>query len=143
MGAVERSIDVDVPLSTAYNLWTQFEQFPRFMEGVEQVEQYNDANLYWRVRQAGTTREFHAEIVEQRPEERVAWRSSEGAMHAGEVTFYRLADGRTHIRVRIEEEPDGDGEAMRALDRRVGSDLERFKAMVEAGDRSERAPAPG
>jgi uncharacterized membrane protein len=143
MGAVERSIDVDVPLSTAYNLWTQFEQFPRFMEGVEQVEQYNDANLYWRVRQAGTTREFHAEIVEQRPEERVAWRSSEGAMHAGEVTFHRLADGRTHIRVRIEEEPDGDGEAMRALDRRVGSDLERFKAMVEAGDRSERAPAPG
>jgi uncharacterized membrane protein len=135
MGSVERSIEVNVPVSVAYNQWTQFEQFPRFMQGVEEIHQVNDAHLFWRVNLAGVPREFHAEVVEQRPDERIAWRSSEGAMHAGVVTFHRLSDDRTRIMVRIEEQPDGVaerlGEAIGLLDRRVKGDLERFKAMIE------------
>jgi uncharacterized membrane protein len=135
MGTVERSIEVDVPPSTAYDQWTRFEQFPRFMEGVEEIRQISDAHLFWRVKLAGMTREFHAEVVEQRPDERIAWRSSEGAMHAGVVTFQPLGDSQTRISVKIEEEPDGVaeriGEALGLLDRRVKGDLERFKRMIE------------
>jgi uncharacterized membrane protein len=142
MGTVERNIDVDVPPSTAYNQWTQFEQFPRFMEGVEEIRRISDAHLFWRVNLAGMTREFHAEVVEQRPDERIAWRSSEGAMHSGVVTFQPLGDSQTRISVKIEEEPDGVaerlGEALGLLDRRVKGDLERFKRMIE---RSGRDPA--
>jgi uncharacterized membrane protein len=105
------------------------------MEGVEEIRQVHDHHLYWRVKLAGVTREFHAEIVEQRPDVRVAWRSSEGAMHAGVVTFHRLGEARTKIDVRIEEEPEGVserlGEALGLLDRRVQGDLERFKRMME------------
>jgi uncharacterized membrane protein len=135
VGTVERSIEVDVPLSVAYNQWTQFEDFPRFMEGVEEIRQINDSHLFWRVNLAGVTREFHAEIVEQRPEERIAWRSSEGVMHSGVATFHRIAPDKTRIMVQIREEPDGVterlGEALGMLDRRVKGDLERFKAMLE------------
>jgi uncharacterized membrane protein len=139
VGTVERSIEVDVPPSTAYNQWTQFEQFPRFMEGVEEIHQISDAHLLWRVKLAGMTREFHAEVVEQRPEERIAWRSSEGAMHSGVVTFQRLGESQTRVSVKIEEEPEGVaermGEALGLLDRRVKGDLERFKRMIEHGGR--------
>jgi uncharacterized membrane protein len=136
VGTVERSIEVDVPLSVAYNQWTQFEDFPRFMEGVEEIRQINESHLFWRVKLAGVTREFHAEIVEQRPDERIAWRSSEGVMHAGVATFQRIDADRTRVMVQIREEPDGVtervGEALGMLDRRVNGDLERFKAMLEA-----------
>jgi uncharacterized membrane protein len=139
MGTVERSIEVDVPPATAYNQWTQFEEFPRFMEGVEEIRQISDAHLLWRVKLAGMTREFHAEVVEQRPEERIAWRSSEGATHSGVVTFQRLGDSETRISVKIEEEPDGVaerlGEALGLLDQRVKGDLERFKRMIERSAR--------
>jgi uncharacterized membrane protein len=105
------------------------------MQGVEEIHQVNDAHLFWRVNLAGVPREFHAEIVEQRPDERIAWRSAEGAMHAGVVTFHRLSDDRTRIKVQIQEEPEGVaerlGEAICLLDRRVKGDLERFKAMIE------------
>jgi len=138
MGTVEHSIEVNVPVSTAYNQWTQFQDFPRFMQGVEEIRQIHDHHLYWRVNLAGVTREFHAEIVEQRPEERIAWRSSEGAMHAGVVVFHRLGTDRTRISVRIHEEPEGVaerlGEAAATLDRRVEGDLERFKQMIESRD---------
>ncbi|HEY7077504.1 MAG TPA: SRPBCC family protein [Solirubrobacteraceae bacterium] len=136
MGTVERSIEVNVPVSTAYNQWTQFGDFPRFMEGVEEIRQIHEHHLYWRVKLAGVAREFHAEIVEQRPDERIAWRSSEGAMHAGVVTFQGLGDARTRVSVRIHEEPEGVaerlGEAAGLLDSRVQGDLERFKRMIES-----------
>jgi uncharacterized membrane protein len=143
MGTVERSIEVGVPRSVAYNQWTQFEDFPRFMEGVEEIKQINDTHLFWRVKLAGTTREFHAEIVEQRPDERIAWRSSEGAMHAGIATFEPVDADRTRVSVQIREEPDGVterlGEALGTLDRRVQGDLERFKAMLESRGAEDRA----
>jgi uncharacterized membrane protein len=138
MGTVERSVEVNVPLSVAYNQWTQFQDFPRFMEGVEEIRQVHDHHLYWRVNLAGVTREFHAEIVEQRPDERVAWRSSEGAMHAGVVSFHRVGPSCTKIDVRIEEEPAGVSERLgedgHTLDRRVEGDLGRFKRMMESRD---------
>jgi uncharacterized membrane protein len=146
MGTVERSIEVSVPLSAAYNQWTEFEQFPRFMEGVEEIRQVDDNHLYWRVKLAGTTREFHAEVVEQRPDERIAWRSSEGVMHAGVVTFHPLGDAQTRVTAQIQEEPEGlaerVGETLGMLDRRVQGDLSRFKAMIEReGARRAGAPA--
>jgi uncharacterized membrane protein len=136
MGHVEESIEVAVPLSVAYNQWTQFEEFPNFMEGVEQVRQLDDAHLHWRTRIAGVTRDFDAQITEQRPDERIAWRSTEGTTHAGDVTFQRVDDGRTRIAVRIDEEPDDliekVGDVLGLLRRRVKGDLERFKEMIEA-----------
>lgn len=86
MSTIEHSIDVEVPVRTAYNQWTQFEEFPRFMEGVEEVRQLDDTHLRWRTKIAGREKEFEAEITEQRPDERIAWTSTEGADQAGVVT---------------------------------------------------------
>ena len=136
MGTVEQSIDVGAPLSTVYNQWTQFEEFPRFMEGVEEIRQVDDTDTHWKTKIAGITREFDAEITEQRPDERIAWRSTGGNQHAGVVTFHRLSDTRTRIMVQLDEEPDGVvdkvGDVLGILKRRVKGDLERFKEMIEA-----------
>ena len=143
MGTVEGSIEVDAPLSTVYDQWTRFEQFPRFMAGVEEIDQVDESHLYWRVTLAGATREFHAEVVEQRPDQRIAWGSAEGAMHSGVVTLHRLGDVRTRVTLRVQEEPDGGaecaGEALELLDARVRGDLERFKTMIECDGGAWRA----
>ena len=135
MSTVEESIEVNVPLSTAYNQWTQFEEFPRFMEGVEEIRQIDDTHVHWRTKIAGITREFDAEVTEQRPDERIAWRSTSGTSHAGVVTFHRLDDERTRLMVQIDDEPEGlvekAGDALGILRRRVKGDLERFKALIE------------
>lgn len=99
MTTVEKSIDVDVPISTAYDQWTQFESFPEFLGGVEQVTQHDDTHLHWRVKIGGVEREFDAEVTEQHPDERVAWRSTDGTTHAGVVTFHRLGDAQTRVTV--------------------------------------------
>ena len=136
MGTVEQSIDVDAPLSTVYNQWTQFEEFPRFMEGVEEIRQIDDTHTHWKTKVAGISREFDAGITEQRPDERVAWRATGGNQHAGVVTFHRLSDTKTRIMVQLDEEPDGVvdkiGDVLGILKRRVKGDLERFKEMIEA-----------
>jgi hypothetical protein len=92
MASIEQSIQVNVPVRTAYNQWTQFEEFPRFMEGVESVRQLDDKRLQWQVNIGGKTKEWVAEITEQRPDERIAWTSRGGAYNAGVVTFHRLDD---------------------------------------------------
>jgi uncharacterized membrane protein len=97
MATTEKSIDVNVPISTAYNQWTQFEEFPQFMSDVESIEQVDDRRLHWVVKIAGVDREFDAEITEQRPDERIAWRSTSGVRHAGVVTFHKLDDNTTRI----------------------------------------------
>ena len=136
MSTIEQSIDVQVPLSTAYNQWTQFEEFPKFMEGVEEIRQTDDTHTHWRTKIGGVAREFDAEITEQRPDERVAWRSTSGTTHAGVVTFHRLDDATTRVLVQLEDEPEGVaekvGDALGVLKRRVKGDLERFKEMIEA-----------
>ena len=136
MSRIEQSIEVEAPLRTVYNQWTQFEEFPRFMEGVEQVTQVDDTHLRWRTSFGGKTHEWDAVITEQIPDERVAWSSTAGKENAGVVTFHRLADDRTNVMVQIDWEPEGMvetlGGAVGSDDRRVKGDLERFKELVEA-----------
>jgi uncharacterized membrane protein len=136
MSTIEQSIDVNVPVRTAYNQWTQFEEFPTFMEGVEEVRQIDDTRLHWRTKVGGREKEFDATITEQRPDERIAWRASQGADQAGVVTFHRVEDDRTRIMLQLEAEPEGAvekaGDALGVLKRRVKGDLERFKELIEA-----------
>ena len=101
MTTIEQSVDVAVPLRTAYDQWTQFEEFPRFMEGVESVTQLDDRHLHWVASFGGATREWDAEITEQIPDERVAWRSREGVRNAGVVTFHRLDLDTTRVMLHL------------------------------------------
>jgi uncharacterized membrane protein len=118
MSSIEQSIEVEVPVRTAYNQWTQFEEFPRFMEGV-----------------AGVRRQWNAEITEQRPDERVAWRATSGTENAGVVTFHRLGDDRTKVMLQLDVEPEGmveqAGDKLGFVKRRAAGDLERFKEFIE------------
>ena len=136
MSTVEESIDVNVPVRTAYNQWTQFEEFPRFMEGVEEIRQIDDTHVHWRTKIAGVEREFDTEITEQHPDERVAWRATQGTQHAGVVTFHHVDDGTTRIMLQMDTEPEGvveqAGDKLGVLKRRVKGDLGRFKEMIES-----------
>jgi uncharacterized membrane protein len=136
MGTIEESIEVNVPLSTAYNQWTQFEEFPRFMEGVEQVQQLDDKRLHWIAEIGGKREEWDAEVTEQRPDERVAWRSTSGAPNAGVVTFHHVSEGMTKVMLQIDYEPEGFvekvGDALGVVERRAKGDLERFKEFIES-----------
>ena len=136
MGKVEASIDVNVPVSTAYNQWTQFEEFPQFMEGVKQVRQLDDKTLEWTAEIAGNEETWRAEISEQEPDQRIAWHSIEGAKNAGVVTFHRIDDNTTRVMLQMEFEPEGAveqvGDALGIPERRVKDDLERFKEFIES-----------
>jgi uncharacterized membrane protein len=133
---IEQHIDIDVPVRTAYDQWTQFEEFPTFMEGVESVTQVDDTHMRWVAEIGGARREWDAEITEQHPDHRIAWRSTDGTTNAGVVTFHRLDDSRTRVMVQIDHEPEGviekAGTALGFDSRRVKGDLERFKDLVEA-----------
>jgi uncharacterized membrane protein len=132
---IERSIDVDVPVRTAYDQWTQFEEFPRFMRNVDRVEQLDDATTRWHVSMAGTDRTFEADITEQKPDERVAWRSRGPTRHAGVVTFHRIDDGKTRVMLQLEMEPtdwvEQAGDTLGLVENRVAKDLEDFKRFIE------------
>ncbi|NHC45366.1 SRPBCC family protein [Motilibacter aurantiacus] len=136
MSTVEQSIDVEVPVSAAYNQWTQFETFPQFMEGVERIDQVSDTMTHWVTEIAGQKREFDAEITEQHPDERVAWKSVDGTTQAGVVTFHRLDPNTTRIMVQMDYSPDGFveqvGDKLGFVERRVKGDLERFKRFIES-----------
>jgi uncharacterized membrane protein len=136
MSSIEESIEVAVPVRTAYDQWTQFETFPQFMQGVESVRQIDDTHLHWRTKVAGREKQFDAVVTEQRPDERIAWTSQEGPEHAGVVTFHRVGENRTKIMLQMDVEPDGAGEkvgdALGLLRRRVKGDLERFRELVES-----------
>jgi uncharacterized membrane protein len=136
MARVEESIEVNVPVSTAYNQWTQFEEFPEFMEGVESVKQIDDTHLRWVAEIGGKRHEWTAEIVQQKPDKMVAWRALEGHDNSGTVTFEPLDENRTRINVVMEHEAEGLtetlGSALGADSRHVKGDLERFKELVES-----------
>jgi uncharacterized membrane protein len=135
MTTVEKSIDVDVPISVAYGQWTQFESFPKFLDGVERVDQLDATHLHWKVKVGGVEREFDAEVTEQHPDERVAWRSTGEVQHAGVVTFHRLGDASTRVTVQLEWEPEGFvervGSALQVDDIQIGRDLSQFKRFIE------------
>ena len=139
MATIEKSIEVEVPVRAAYNQWTQFEEFPRFMEGVREVRQLDDRHLHWCAVIGGKEQEWDAEITEQVPDERIAWRARSGAPNAGVVTFHRIADGRARIMLQLEYDPQGTvenvGDALGVVSRRVAADLWRFKEFIEARGR--------
>ena len=136
MSNIERSIDVNVPVRAAYDQWTQFEEFPRFMQGVTSVVQMGDRDLRWQAEVGGKTKEWTAKITEQIPDERIAWRSTSGAKNAGVVTFHRLSDRTTRIMLQLEYDPEGMvenvGDTVGVMSGRVAGDLGRFKEFIES-----------
>jgi uncharacterized membrane protein len=136
MPTIEKSIEVEVPVRTAYNQWTQFEEFPRFMEGVKEVRQVSDDRLHWCAEIGGKKEEWDARITEQKPDERVAWTSEGAAMNAGVVTFHKITPECTRVMLQLEYEPEGvvesTGSALGFVSRRVEGDLNRFKEFIES-----------
>ncbi|HEX2903463.1 MAG TPA: SRPBCC family protein [Jatrophihabitans sp.] len=136
MPNVTKSVDVAVPVSTAYNQWTQFETFPHFMGGVETITQTDPTHSHWVTKIGGVTREFDTEITEQHPDERVAWKSTDGTTHAGVVTFHRLNENETRVTVQLDWDADGvlekAGAAVGVDDHQVKADLDRFKEFIES-----------
>ena len=135
MSTIEESIDVNVPVRTAYDQWTRFEDFPQFMDGVESVTQLDDTNLHWVAEIAGVRREWDATISEQHPDERIAWTSTSGTKNAGVVTFHRLGDTSTRVMLQLDIDPEGFtetvGDKLGFVRRRAAGDLERYKELVE------------
>ena len=136
MSRITEEIEVGVPVRVAYDQWTQFESFPRFMEGVDRVVQLDDATLEWTASIAGKVKHWRAEITEQRPDEVVAWRATEGAQNDGQVRFENLGTDRTLVTLQLDVEPEGlvekAGDALGIVERRVKGDLDRFKEFVES-----------
>jgi uncharacterized membrane protein len=136
MSTVEKSIDVAVPVRTAYDQWTQFESFPQFMEGVDRIEQTSDTMTHWVTSIGGVSREFDAQITEQHPDERVAWTTVDGPKQAGVVTFHRLDESNTRVMLQMDFEPEGlvenVGDKLGFVGRRAEGDLKRFKDFIES-----------
>jgi uncharacterized membrane protein len=139
METVEKTVDIDVPVRTAYNQWTQFEEFPRFMDGVESVRQLDDTRLHWVANVGGERKEWDARITEQIPDQRIAWRSEGGEFTAGAVSFRPLEPNRTRLTVHFNYEPKGItekvGDMLGVVSNRVEGDLERFKDFIEGRGR--------
>jgi uncharacterized membrane protein len=135
MAEIKSAIEVKVPIRTAYNQWTQFAEFPQFMEGIEAVQQSDDRHLHWKATIAGKTEEWDAEITEQVPDQRIAWQSTTGASNAGTVSFHYLDPNTTSVTLKIAYEPDGAiekiGSALGFPQLRVDGDLKRFKRFIE------------
>ena len=136
MSTVEKSIQVDVPVSTAYNQWTQFESFPQFMDGVDRIDQISPTMTHWVTSIGGVHRQFHAEITEQNPDERIAWTSVDGPKQAGVVTFHRLDENTSKVMLQMDFEPEGlvetAGDKLGVVGRRIEGDLKRFKSFIES-----------
>jgi len=133
---INEEIEVAVPVRVAYDQWTQFESFPRFMDGVDRVIQIDDKTLEWTATIAGAVKHWRAEITEQRPDEVVAWRSTEGAQNDGQVSFRSLGPDRTLVDVQLDVEPEGlvekAADALGVVERRVRGDLVRFRDFIES-----------
>ena len=136
METIEKSIEVNVPVRSVYNQWTQFEEFPHFMEGVEQITQLADQKLHWKAEIAGKVKEWDAEILEQIPDQRISWRSTTGAKNSGTVNFIPVGTDATRITLSLNYEPEGAlekvGDAMGLVSGRVEGDLKRFKEFIES-----------
>jgi len=135
MGNHASTIEVERPISTVYNQWTQFESFPKFMEGVESVTQLDNSRLHWVVDIAGVEREFDAEITQQLPDEQIAWVTTDGPYQAGMVSFEPVSPERTKVTMNLAFEPEGftekAGDALGFVSNRMRGDLDRFKKYVE------------
>jgi uncharacterized membrane protein len=136
---VQDSIEVDVPIRTAYNQWTQFEEFPRFMQDVEEVRQIDDTHLHWRANIAGKPVEWDSEITTQIPDRRISWRSTSGPPNSGAVTFDRVTDNRTRITLRMSYRAPGllekVGDALGAVRMELSGNLHRFADFIQSRQR--------
>lgn len=136
MQHVERAIEVNAPVSMVYNQWTQFEEFPEFMEGVESVQQLDDKRLHWKAKIAGKELEWDAEIFEQIPDRRIAWRSQSGPLNTGMVNFEPLGPNKTKVYLKLNYDPEGAleniGSALGVVGGRIDGDLKRFKEFIES-----------
>jgi len=135
MTTIEKTIEVDVPIRTAYNQWTQFEEFPRFMEGVKEVHQLDDKHLHWRAEVLGKDVEWNSEITHQVPDQRISWRSTSGAQNTGSISFLPLTENRTQVTLHMVIDPEGaaqtTGSALGLVSARIEGDLKRFKDFIE------------
>jgi uncharacterized membrane protein len=133
--SITESIEVNVPVRTAYNQWTQFEDFPQFMKSVHEIRQLDDKHLHWKANVAGEEKEWDVEITEQIPDKRIAWRSITGVPNAGVVTFHKISDTCTRIMLQMDYTPEGPmeklGDAMGAVRMEARSNLTNFKEMLE------------
>ena len=140
METIEKSVEVDAPLQAVYNQWTQFEEFPRFMQGVEEVRQLTDTRLFWKAEIWGKAAEWEAEIYEQIPDQRIAWRSVTGHPNAGAVSFQAVDEGRTRVTLTMSYEPLGAlekiADALGIVTGRVEGDLKRFREFIEERGRA-------
>lgn len=151
MSTIEKSVTVDVPVRTAYDEWTQFERFPVFMGGVDEVRQIDDTHLHWKAQIAGVTREWDAEIIDQTPDERITWRATDGTMNAGTVSFASIGPEKSKVTLRLEFEPEGivekAADTLKLVTQQASTDLQEFKRFVEAdpdggdGWRGETSPS--
>ena len=135
MERITKTFEINAPVRAVYNQWTQFEQFPRFMDGVKEVRQMDETHLHWKASVAGKEKEWDAEIVEQVPDQRIAWRSTSGAANAGTVRFEQVNQGRSRVHLTMEYEPKGFienvGDAIGMVDRKVDKAVEDFKRIIE------------
>lgn len=135
MSTIEKSVTVHVPVRTAYDQWTQFETFPKFMGGVKRVQQLDDKHLHWEAEIAGIEREWDAEIVHQEPDERVSWRATDGAQNDGTVSFASIGADQAKVSLRLEFDPEGlvetVGDVTNVVEMQVERDLEKFKEFIE------------
>ena len=136
MSRISEEVEVAVPVRVAYDQWTQFESFPRFMAGIDRVIQVDDRTLEWTATIAGVVKHWRAEITEQRPDDVVAWRSTDGAQNDGQVRFRSLGPDRTMVELQLDVEPEGlvekAADALGVVERRVRGDLERFRDFIES-----------
>lgn len=134
MSQVTETIEVDVPVNVAYNQWTQFEEFPNFMDGVDEVRQLDDTHLHWVASFAGVRREWDAKIDEQVPDKRVSWSNVDGATNKGTVRFDRVAATATRVTLELEFEPDGllenVGDKLGFVSGMARRDLELFRDFI-------------
>jgi uncharacterized membrane protein len=139
MSEIMESVDVKVPVRTAYDQWTQFETFPKFMEGVNQVRQLDDRTLEWVADIGGKEKRWKAKITQQEPDERIAWTATEGARNAGVVTFHRLDPETSRVTLQLDVDPEGPlenaGDALGVVRHRVKGDMKRFKEFIESRGR--------
>ncbi|WP_017588580.1 SRPBCC family protein [Nocardiopsis ganjiahuensis] len=136
MSEIVETVEVDLPVTAAYALWTRFESFPEFMEGVSRVERRTDSLMHWYIEIGGQERDFEAEITEQIPGERVAWRSTDGVSHAGVVTFHHISETRSRVTLQLRAAPEGVveqlGDKLGLVKARVKGDMKRFKNYAES-----------
>jgi len=139
METIEKTIEVDAPVSTVYNQWTQFEEFPMFMEGIKEVRQLDDKRLHWVAEIAGKRKEWDAEIFQQVPDKSIGWRSQTGSKNSGQVTFTPTGDNGTIVCLNLKYDPEGAlenvGDALGVVGRRVEGDLQRFKEFIQSRQR--------